>query len=126
MKILVVEPGKHPYTKEIEGTLKQMQQIVGGPIQAIYPFSDEVGIVCNDEALLQQLPFNRKIAEECYLVGTFFVCGLGKENFDSLPDELLTKYRAMFYFPQVYTKRGVIDLLPEQYRMLTSGRRGAK
>ena len=39
MKILVVEPGKHPYEKEIEGTLKEMQKIVGGRIQALYPFA---------------------------------------------------------------------------------------
>ena len=89
MKILVVEPGKHPYAKEIKHELKEMQQIVDGPIQALYPFEDEIGVVCNDEAILLQMPFNRKIAEECYVTGTFFVCGLGRENFDSLSDDLL-------------------------------------
>ena len=34
MKILIVEPGKHPYEKEISGALKEMQKIVGGRIQA--------------------------------------------------------------------------------------------
>ena len=45
MLILVVEPGKVPYTKEINGTLEEMQQIVGGYIQAIYPFPDEVALI---------------------------------------------------------------------------------
>ena len=67
MKILVVEPGKHPYEKEIEGTLKEMQKIVGGRIQALYPFRDEVGVVCNDDGISLQMPFNRKIDEECYI-----------------------------------------------------------
>lgn len=35
MKILVIEAGKHPYEKEIKGGLKEMQEIVGGMIQAV-------------------------------------------------------------------------------------------
>ena len=38
MKILVVEPGKVPSVREISQGLKAMQQVVGGPIQAVYPF----------------------------------------------------------------------------------------
>ena len=29
---------KEPYVKDIDGSLESMQQIVGGTIQAIYPF----------------------------------------------------------------------------------------
>ena len=36
MKILVCEPGKHPYVKEIEHTLENLQKEVGGYIQALY------------------------------------------------------------------------------------------
>ena len=43
MQILVVEPGKVPVIAEISGTLKEMQEIVGGTIQAIYPFPEEIG-----------------------------------------------------------------------------------
>ena len=118
MKILVVEPGKHPYAKEIKHELKEMQRIVDGPIQALYPYEDEVGVVCNDEAILLQKPFNRKIAEECYVTGTFFVCELGREDFTSLSDDLLEKYRKLFYFPQIYTTSGVYDISPEHYRIL--------
>ena len=61
MKILVVEPGKHPYEKEIEGTLKEMQKIVGGRIQALYPFRDEVGVVCNDDGIsLQNVTYSAR------------------------------------------------------------------
>ena len=35
MKILIVEPMKEPYEKEIQGTLEEMQAIVGGYIQAV-------------------------------------------------------------------------------------------
>lgn len=91
MKILVVEPGKRPYGKEIKGTLEEMQGIVGGTIQAIYPFRDEAGVVCNDEGILLGLPFNRKVDEECCIFGTFFICGLGEEDFTSLPEKLVEK-----------------------------------
>lgn len=46
MIILVVEPNKNPYLKQIDGSLKSMQEIVGGQIQAIYPFEDEVVLIC--------------------------------------------------------------------------------
>ena len=118
MKILIVEPGKHPYEKEIEGTLKEMQKIVGGRIQALYPFRDEVGVVCNDDGISLQMPFNRKIDEECYIFGTFFLCGLGLEDFTSLPENLMEKYRKRFYSPQIYTASGVYNLPPERYRLL--------
>ena len=36
MKVLVVEPGILPYEKEING-LQEMQELVGGLIDAIYP-----------------------------------------------------------------------------------------
>ena len=50
MKVLIVEPLKVPYEKEISGDLKSMQAVVGGLIQAIYPFDDpELALVCNDE-----------------------------------------------------------------------------
>ena len=60
MHVLVVEPGYLPYEKEIYG-LEQMQAVVGGYIQAIYPYHEEVAIVCNEEGLINGLPFNRSV-----------------------------------------------------------------
>ena len=57
MRILVVEPTKDPYVKEIDGSLASMQAIVGGFIQAVEPFEDpNVLLVCNEEAKLLGLP----------------------------------------------------------------------
>ena len=96
MNVLVVEPGYLPYEKEING-LHEMQALVGGLIDAIYPYADPVAIVCNDEALLHNMPFNRSV-EGGYggVSGTFFVCGLGEENFASLSPELMEKYKEKF------------------------------
>lgn len=96
MNVLVVEPGTLPYEKEING-LQEMQELVGGLIDAIYPYDDPVALVCNDEGLLLGLPFNRSV-EGGYggICGTFFVCGLGEDNFASLCPELMEKYREKF------------------------------
>ena len=52
MRVLVVEPLKVPYEKDIRGDLKSMQAIVGGLIEAIYPFEDEeLALICNEEAM---------------------------------------------------------------------------
>lgn len=47
MKIVLVEPGKEAREAEITGSLQSMQQLVGGLIQAIYPWEEPVTLVCN-------------------------------------------------------------------------------
>ena len=49
MKVLVVEPNRVPYMAEIKNSLDEMQKIVGGLIQAVYPFDSPVALICNDE-----------------------------------------------------------------------------
>lgn len=101
MNVLVVEPGFAPYEKEING-LSQMQETVGGLIQAIYPFEEEVAVVCNDEGILLGMPFNRSM-EGGYggVFGTFFVCGLGEEDFCSLTQEQMETYRRKFHHAEI-------------------------
>lgn len=74
MNVLVVEPGFLPYEKEING-LAEMQKTVGGLIQAIYPFQEEVALVCNENGIFEGLEFNRSIPERSYggVFGTFCV-----------------------------------------------------
>ena len=48
MKVLVVEPLKPCYVREIEG-LQAMQEIVGGHIEAIYPYEEQVAVIANEE-----------------------------------------------------------------------------
>lgn len=108
MKILIVEPGKHPRPADIPHTLEQMQKTVGGYIQAVYPWEDHVALVCDEEGLLKQLEFNRLVAPEVPIFGTFFICGLGEEDFSDLPDDLMAKFSEMLYEPQylILTRKG--------------------
>ena len=41
LKVLVVEPMELPVVREIGGSLEDMQRVVGGDIQAVYPFDPE-------------------------------------------------------------------------------------
>lgn len=47
MNVLLVEPNLDPRTIEIDGSLASMQSLVGGLIEAVYPFSDSVALICN-------------------------------------------------------------------------------
>ena len=96
MNVLVVEPGILPYEKEISG-LRDMQEIVGGTITASYPFEDMAAIVSNYDSIGLGMPFNRSI-EGGYggIFGTFFVCGLGSEDFISLTPEQMEVYKQKY------------------------------
>ena len=101
MNVLVVEPGFAPYEKEING-LEEMQSTVGGLIQAIYPYPEQVAIVCNEEGLINGLPFNRSV-EGGYggVFGTFFVCGLSEDSFCSLSPEQMKHYKEKFKHAEI-------------------------
>ena len=100
LRVLVVEPERTPYVKEIPHTLEALQQEVGGLIEVIYPYADLVGLVCNEEGKLLGLPLNRALfdKDKMYdiICGTFLVTGLGAEDLASLPPDLLEKYYRHF------------------------------
>ena len=104
MKVIIVEPGKFARIDEIETGLESYQHVVGGYIQMVYPWDDPVAIVCNEEGKIEGLPLNRAMTDEDghvwdIIAGTFFICGLGEEDCDSLSDELAEKYLQIFKNP---------------------------
>lgn len=78
MNIIVKEPGKQAYHKSIEGTLKEMQEIVGGYIETV-----RVGklllMVCNEEGKLRGLPHNFALGNDI-ICGTVFFCSMSGED----------------------------------------------
>lgn len=105
MKILLIEPGKVPRPLEIEPSLKSMQQLVGGPIQAVYPFEEPVALICHEEGkLLGALPLNRALRSprggKIYdiIAGPFFLCSAppDSDHFESLTEERLERYAQRF------------------------------
>ena len=118
LTVLVVEPMKEPYVKEIAPGLHALQAEVGGDIAASYPFDDPVGLVLNDEGKLIGLDLNRSLRDEHgeiydIVAGTFLVVGLGEESFTSLPPELAQKYMEYFKQPEQFINlNGQIVALP--------------
>ena len=106
MDVLIVEPEKSPRMANISGDLESLQKAVGGYIEAVYPYDDPVAIVCHEEGKLIGLPLNRKLEDYDIIAGTFIVCGLGEEDFDSLTPELAEKYREKFADPEIFMKMG--------------------
>ena len=125
IKVVSVPTGKQVFIEEISIGLKSLQAEVGGYIQAIYPFEDEVALICNDEAKLIGLPLNRTLrmdgmaCNEIYdiIVGDFFICyaPYTSENFESMPDDLLKKYLELFRYPERFLiKNQTIYIYPEK------------
>ena len=107
LTVLVVEPKKEPYVKEIAPGLHALQAEVGGDIAASYPFDDPVGLVLNDEGKLIGLDLNRSLRDEHgeiydIVAGTFLVVGLGPESFASLPPDMIQKYTEQFKRPELF------------------------
>ena len=109
--VLVVEPGKEPYAKEIDSGLESLQHEIGGYIQAVYPFEEPVAIVCNEEAKLEGLPLNRALRDDDgdiydIVAGTFMVVGLTDDSFGSLTPELMQQFTDHFKTPEQFAKLG--------------------
>ena len=102
MKVIVVEPMKEPYLKGIDGSLESMHEIVGGYIEATYPFDEPIALVCDEEGVLKGYPLNRTITPYMTISGTFFLCGLGEEDFESIPEDLIEKYLNRFRAIEVF------------------------
>ncbi|MBQ2972389.1 MAG: DUF3846 domain-containing protein [Ruminococcus sp.] len=110
-KVLLVEPEKKPRVVEIDDTLEALQELVGGYIEAIYPFEDEVALICNEEGKITGLPLNRALYSyegEMYeiIAGNFFIIGAPEdsEDFTSLTEEQIEKYTEYFKVIEVYTQ----------------------
>lgn len=116
--VLVLEPMKKPYVKEIEHTLENLQKEVGGSIEAVYPFEDKVAIICNDEHKFNGMPMNRCLRDqdgEIYdiLGGNLLVVGLTEYDFGSLTPEQVEKFSDFFETPEMFVNmNGSLLVLP--------------
>lgn len=124
MKVLVVEPEKEPYVKEISSGLSSLQKEVGGFIEAVYPFEDPVAIICNEEGKLEGLPLNRALRDEDghvydIIAGTFLIAGLSEDNFCSLDDTQIEKFSAMYKNQELFMRFGSRTLvIPAEERAM--------
>lgn len=112
IKVIKVEPRKEPEVVMLKNEYKDLSAAVGGLIQVVYPYSDKVGLMLNDEGKLLGMEPNRSLKDEDgniydVIAGTFYVVGLDEENFGSLSDELIEKHMKEFKQPYMYVQLGI-------------------
>ena len=127
INVVLCEPGKQARTATIEASLERYQKIVGGYIEAYYPFEEPVCIVCNEEGKITGLPLNRAVYADPnrgemldIIAGTFFICDRSGENFGSLSSEQLRRYTEQFKYPERFFRMDneirAVPFLPEKDR----------
>ena len=111
MRVLIVKPMCKPEVQEIDGSLESMQNTVDGYIRIIFPFSNPVALVCNEDGISLGLQPNRCLQDEDgrlldIVCGTFFLCGTSQS--DSEPDlidlsyEQIKKFSTLFHCPEIF------------------------
>lgn len=113
MRVIVVEPKKKPEVREIGDSLESMQKIVGGLIEAVYPFDEPVALIANEEGKLLNLPLNRALRDDEGTVydiisGTFFLCAAppDSDRFAGLTDQQIKTYMERFDMPEMFLNVG--------------------
>lgn len=111
IQVVLCEPGKKARVTTIMNTLEFLQKMVGGYIQAVYPFDDPVAIICDEEGKLNGAELNRALKDENgkvydILAGPFLVTGLSEDDFASLSKEYQEKYCKLFEHPEMFAQRG--------------------
>ena len=112
IKVLMIEPNKHPCVVELKNDLDSLQKAVsiGAPEQGLIEFvylEDNVSILCNEEGKLIGLAPNRRLDEDI-LCGVFYLVAEGNNgNLKSLTREQQERYSKMFWEPDVIDKSDI-------------------
>ena len=120
IKVVLLEPGKVARAAEIDSTLRGMQKVVGGYIEAIYPFPEDVCVVCNEEGKINGMRLNRGMKDDegkitDIIAGPCFICDCRGEKFGSLSDDQIERYTEKFKLPERFMKfEGEIIAVPYQ------------
>ena len=126
IKVLLVEPEKYPKEIVIDDSLEAMQEVVGGDIEEYMPFDDDVAIICNEEGKMRGLPLNRAVYVQDndkkemvdIICGKFFICYAlpESESFQSLPDDMIKKYKEQFKYPERFYKEVGGNIVAEPFK----------
>lgn len=106
MKVLLVEPMKHPQEIDIQPELKEYYRILDCDcITATYPWVEPIALVTDDNGLFTDKLFSRYIPElQQAIRGSFFLCGIGEEDFTDLPPDLMEKFKKRFWYPEAFIR----------------------
>lgn len=106
IRVLMVEPGKLAYPSEIGSSLEDIYEALDcDTIEVLYPVSDMIVIVCDEEGKLNGAVPNRAVHDDSgeivdIIHGKFFICDCSGDHFGSLPQDMMEKYRKKFLYPE--------------------------
>lgn len=105
MRVLVVEPNKKPYVKEIDGSGEALRKIIKGDLEITVPFIDDdrVHLACDEIGAIKRRPFNRALKTSAGIVnglinGTFCLYNTDDERdkMVDFSDEQIQYYTELF------------------------------
>lgn len=102
MRILLIRDKANPVLRDVLHDLYIFQQLVGGRIEVVEPFDDNVVLVCDESGRNKGKPVNRVINDRMDVCGDFFLCGHDGEGLSDFPLELKEKYTSLFMLPILY------------------------
>ncbi len=112
IKVLMVEPLNHPKeiyiinNQDVFSILVSMDNYYISDAKLTY-LDENVAIIHNEEAELLNLKGNRRIDDKI-IAGTFLVVGINDTGIiTSLTDEILEKYKKIFWNIEVYSDKEV-------------------
>lgn len=82
IRVLIKEPGFPCRLATIPNRLKALQEIVGGYVEVVQVTAD-TAILCNEEGLINSLPFNCELCGH-HFFGTIMFVGVDGAEFDDL------------------------------------------
>ena len=101
MRIIIVRCNENPVLRNVPHSLTIFQQIVGGKIEVVEPFPDNVVLVCDESGRNNGKPVNRVIDDSMDICGDFFLCGHDGEGLSDFPEDLVEWYMARFKLPTI-------------------------
>ena len=111
MDALLVKPNMFPQPVQIGCELEDLQDIVGGDIEAISPFNEPVALIMDENGKMSGKEWNRALRDEHgkiydIVAGDFLVVGLGEEDFCSLSPDMMRRFEEHFHQPETFVRMG--------------------
>ena len=113
IRVVLVEPGKEARIADVAPSLEGLYKAIRAEmIEPVYPFEEQVCLICDEEGKLTGRELNRALRYdgegEIYdiVAGTFIVCGCGEENFSSLTEDQQKKYLELYRWPERFFRVG--------------------
>ena len=110
INVLFIAPKQPPCVRQIVNDLRSKQELVEGHIEIVRPFDNNIVAVCNDEGVINGMPFNRELNNGTFIFGPMFLCkerlGDGGYQLDGLNETELVRYQKQFAKPEVLVNWG--------------------